>query len=231
MKQIIDLDQSILLDIRDAEISYDETAVLSNVNMQISAGEFCYLIGKTGSGKSALLKTLYGELRLNKGYGNILETDLKELNHKNKHLYRRKIGIIFQEYFLFKSMNVYENLDYILRALSWQNKDSRNERIKQVLIEVGLIKKIYSKTYELSGGEQQRVNIARALINNPSVLMADEPTGNLDVESADELMYLIQNISYKYKTAVLFATHDNRITEKFPARSYKCEAGAVIDLG
>ena len=192
-------------------------------------GEFCYLEGKTGSGKSTLLKTLYGELPLRTGEAEVVGQDLKTLSPKNKHLFRRKLGMIFQEYFLFKGWTVFENLDYILRALSWQNKDSRKERIREVLLDVGLIKKIYSKAFELSGGEQQRLVIARAIINNPNLLIADEPTGNLDIQSADELMYLIKRISQKHQTAVLFATHDQRIIRKFPARAYRCENGLLLE--
>lgn len=220
-----------MIHLQNASIGYANHEILTQVDIQLLQGEFCYLSGRTGSGKSSLLKTLYGELNLLDGEAKVLDTDLKTLNYKNKYLFRRKLGVIFQEFFLFKSWNVQENLDYILRALGWPDKGSRHDRIKEALIEVGLMKKIYSKIYELSGGEQQRVAIARAIINNPSLLIADEPTGNLDVDSADELMYLIQRISHKYGTAVLFATHDKRIIAKFPARMYKCDQGKLIDLG
>ena len=218
-----------LLSLDGVSIFRGDQPVLSQVNLQLLRGEFCYLEGKTGSGKSSLLKTLYGELPLREGKAIVAGFDLSELNYKNKHLFRRKLGMIFQEYFLFNGWTVFENLEYILRALSWQNKDARRERIREVLLDTGLIKKIYSKAYELSGGEQQRLVIARAIINNPGLLIADEPTGNLDAGSADELMYLIKRISQKHQTTVLFATHDERIMKKFPARSYRCENGALLE--
>jgi cell division transport system ATP-binding protein len=219
-----------LVELRDVDIYQGDKRILDKVNLTLIQGEFCYLTGEMGSGKSSLLKTIYGDLPLRSGSAKVLDQDLSELNYRNKHLFRRKLGMIFQEYFLFKAWTVFENLDYILRALGWHNKDTRTERIKEVLIDVGLVKKIYDKTFELSGGEQQRLAIARAIINNPSVLIADEPTGNLDVKSSDELMYIIKAVSKKHKSAVLFATHDERLVKKFPARTYLCRDGLLQEL-
>jgi len=230
MTKKIGLEIEKLVELQGMDVFQGDKKVLEEVDLTLTSGEFCYLIGKMGSGKSSLLKTLYGELPLKSGSAKVLDFDLMDLNSRNKHLFRRKLGMIFQEYFLFKAWSVYENLDYILRALSWKDKVAREERIKGVLIDVGLIKKIYTNVYELSGGEQQRVAIARAIINNPSILIADEPTGNMDNEAADELMYLIKKISQKHQTAVLFATHDSRITKKFPARTYICENGYLKEL-
>jgi len=230
MTKSIGFETEKLIELRSLDVCQGEKLVLENVDLTLTTGEFCYLIGKMGSGKSTLLKTIYGELPVSKGEGRVLEQNLKLLDFKNKYLFRRKLGMIFQEYFLFKGWNVYENLDYILRALAWPDKDSREERIKDVLMDVGLIKKIYTKVFELSGGEQQRVAIARAIINNPRILIADEPTGNMDNDAADELMYLVKKISQKHSTAVLFATHDSRILKKFPARTYLCEQGHLTEL-
>lgn len=224
------MDVQKLVELRDVDIYQGSTKVLDKVNLTLIEGEFCYIVGSMGSGKSSLLKTIYGDLSIQSGQAKVVDQDLSDLNFKNKHVFRRMLGMIFQEYFLFKSWSVFNNLDYILRALGWHQKESRMERIKEVLIDVGLIKKIYDKVFELSGGEQQRVAIARAIINNPSLLIADEPTGNLDVQSADELMYLIKDISRKHRTAVLFATHDERIVQKFPARTYQCKDGMLVEL-
>jgi cell division transport system ATP-binding protein len=226
----IGLDEQNLVELRKVDVFQQDKMVLEQVDLTLTTGEFCYIVGAMGSGKSSLLKTIYGDLPLRSGSGRVLDQDLSGLNHKNKHFFRRKLGMIFQEYFLFGAWTVHENLDYILRALGWQNKDARLQRIKEVLLDVGLIKKIYDKVYALSGGEQQRVAIARAIINNPTVLIADEPTGNLDVQSSDELMYLVKDVARKHRTAVLFATHNERLIKKFPARTYQCRNGLLEEM-
>jgi len=226
----IGLDIQKMVELIDVDIYQGDKRVLDSVNLTLTQGEFSYITGTMGSGKTSLLKTIYADLSLRSGKAVVVGQDLGELDFNSKHIFRRKLGMIFQEYFLFKSWSVFENLDYILRALSWHDKEARIERIKEVLIDVGMIKKIYDKVFELSGGEQQRVTIARAIINNPSVLIADEPTGNLDNDSSDKLMYLIKEISRKHRTAVLFATHDERITKKFPARTYLCRDGLLQEL-
>lgn len=212
-----------VVELKNADIQYGENVVLSNVNLNIKEAEFTYLVGDSGSGKSSLLKTIYGELPLKKGIGIVADHNLKELNYKNKYLFRRNLGMIFQNFNLINGWNVYQNLDYCLRALDWNDKEIRHNRIREVLLEVGLQKKIKSGIFELSGGEQQRVAICRALLNKPELLIADEPTGNLDVNSSNELMYLIKKLATENQTAVIFATHDVKLIEKFPALTYICK--------
>lgn len=228
MMQVIGLDIKNVVDLRNATIQYDENIILENVNLTIKEAEFSYLVGDTGSGKSSLLKTIYGDLPLQKGNGIVMGQDLAELDYSNKYHFRRKMGMIFQSFNLINSWSVYQNLDYSLRALEWTDKDMRHNRIKEVLYQTALSKKINTRAYELSGGEQQRVAISRALLNNPGLLIADEPTGNLDRNSANELMYLIKKIANDSQTAVIFATHDNRIIEKFPALTYVCKDSKLL---
>ena len=218
-----------VINLKNADIFQGNSLILQNVNLNIKEAEFSYLIGKTGSGKSTLLKTLYGELPLKEGIGVVVEQDLRKLQYKNKHLFRRKLGMIFQQFNLIKNWNVFQNLDYSLRALDWNDKEKREKRIDEVLTDIDLSNKKQNKIFELSGGEQQRVAIARALLNKPQLLIADEPTGSLDMNSADDLMYLIKKIATENQTAVIFATHDMRIVEKFPALTYLCEDGQLKD--
>ncbi len=219
-----------VISLKNADIYQGESLILQDVNLIIKEAEFAYLIGKTGSGKSSLLKTIYGDLPLKKGAGIVVDQDITKLKYDNKYLFRRKLGMIFQQFNLIKSWNVYQNLDYSLRALDWKEKEKRSNRIKEVLSDIGLESKIKSKIFELSGGEQQRVAIARALLNKPRLIIADEPTGSLDMNSADELMYLIKKVASENQTAVIFATHDMRIVEKFPALTYMCEDGRLLSL-
>ncbi len=228
--EVLGLNIKTVIDLKNADIYQGENLILEQVNLNIREAEFSYLIGDTGSGKSSLLQTIYGELPLKKGTGTVAGFNLADLNYKNKHLFRRNLGMIFQQFHLIKSWNVYQNLDYALRALDWKDKKIRDTRIKEVILDIGLQKKLKSKILELSGGEQQRVAIARAILNRPQLLIADEPTGSLDRNSGDELMYLIKRIATESQTAVIFATHDMRIVEKFPALTYKCENGKLIGL-
>ncbi|MBK7096277.1 MAG: ATP-binding cassette domain-containing protein [Saprospiraceae bacterium] len=220
---VIGLDIKNIIELKNANIQHEENIVLENINLVIKEAEFSYLVGDTGSGKSSLLKTIYGDLPLFKGYGLVLDQDLSELNYKNKYIFRRKMGMIFQNFNLINNWTVYQNLDYSLRALDWPDKEIRNKRIKEIVFEIGLAKKLNNKIFELSGGEQQRVAIGRALLNKPELLIADEPTGNLDINSTNELMYLLKRIATENQTAVLFATHDYKIIEKFPALTYLCK--------
>jgi cell division transport system ATP-binding protein len=200
--------------------------VLSGVNLKIAKSEFAYLIGATGSGKSSLLKTLYGQLKLEKGIGKIAGYDLNSLKKRDIPFLRRKLGIVFQDFQLLFDRDVFSNLEFVLKATGWKNKSEINERIDNVLKGVGLITKKHKMPFELSGGEQQRVSIARALLNTPEIILADEPTGNLDPQTSDDILGLLHDIS-KMGTAVLMATHDYRLIEKFPGTIYNCNNGKV----
>ncbi len=226
--QVIGLDIKNIIELKNADIQHGDNIILENISLTIKEAEFSYLIGDSGSGKSSLLKTIYGDLPLIKGTGIVLDQDLKLLNYKNKYFFRRKMGMIFQSFNLINNWTVYQNLDYYMRALEWNEKDIRNERIKEVLYEIGIAKKINTKIFELSGGEQQRVAIGRALLNKPELLIADEPTGNLDINSSNELMYLLKKLATESQTAVLFATHDYKIIEKFPALTYMCKDKKLV---
>jgi cell division transport system ATP-binding protein len=203
-----------------------QSLVLHDVDLKISKGEFVYLIGKTGSGKSSLLKTLYGELPLETGTGSITGFDLNTLKRKQIPYLRRKLGIVFQDFQLLTDRNVLENLMFVLKSTGWTDTGKSLQRIHEVLQKVGLATKDFKMPHELSGGEQQRVVIARALLNDPEILLADEPTGNLDPDVTDDIMALLVDISDSGR-AVLMATHDYRIINKFPGTIYKCEGGQI----
>jgi cell division transport system ATP-binding protein len=217
-----------IVDISSASIYQQENLILYNVNVTIDAGEFVYLIGKTGSGKSSLLKTLYGELPLKEGNATVVGFDLKTIKRSEIPFLRRKLGIVFQDFQLLTDRNIYDNLKFVLTATGWNDKTKVDERINEVLASVGLSNKVYSFPNELSGGEQQRVVIARAMLNEPDLILADEPTGNLDPGTSEEIMKLLIEISSKGK-AVLMATHDFHLMEKFPSRTLICEEGTVKD--
>lgn len=217
-----------IVDISSAAIYQQENLILYNVNLNIDAGEFVYLIGKTGSGKSSLLKTLYGELPLKEGNATVVGFDLKNIKRNKVPFLRRKLGIVFQDFQLLTDRNIYDNLKFVLTATGWNDKIKVDERINEVLASVGLSNKVYKFPHELSGGEQQRIVIARALLNEPDLILADEPTGNLDPETSEEILKILVEISNKGK-AVLMATHDFHLMEKFPSRTLKCEVGTVID--
>jgi cell division transport system ATP-binding protein len=220
------LQKEIIIELINADIFQQHNLVLSGVNLKIAKSEFAYLIGATGSGKSSLLKTLYGQLKLEKGIGKIAGYDLNSLKKRDIPFLRRKLGIVFQDFQLLFDRDVFSNLEFVLKATGWKNKSEINERIDNVLKGVGLITKKHKMPFELSGGEQQRVSIARALLNTPEIILADEPTGNLDPQTSDDILGLLHDIS-KMGTAVLMATHDYRLIEKFPGTIYNCNNGKV----
>lgn len=215
---------------KDASIfQQNNTLILSDVNLEIAQGSFNYLVGRTGSGKSSLLKTLYGELPLIKGEAEIAGFRLQGLKRRQIPYLRRKIGIVFQDFQLLSDRNVESNLMFVLDATGWNNKEDKRKRCKEVLQMVGLATKDYKMPHELSGGEQQRVVIARALLNDPEIILADEPTGNLDPDVSDEIMTLLQRISEK-GTSVLMATHDYRLINKFPGKIYQTKNGIIRQI-
>jgi cell division transport system ATP-binding protein len=218
-----------IIDIRNANIYQSDNLVLENVNFRVDRGEFVYLVGKTGTGKSSLLKTLYGELPLTEGQGIVAGFDLRKLTWKTVPYLRRTLGVVFQDFQLLTDRNVNENLKFVLRAIGWKDEKLMNEKIADVLDKVGLKSKGFKMPYEMSGGEQQRVDVARALLNSPKLILADEPTGNLDPETSDEIMQLLFHISRDYGTTIVMATHDYIVINKFPARMVRTEKGVITD--
>lgn len=221
---------SAIVSLHNANIYQGKALILSNVNFEVQKGEFVYMIGKTGSGKSSLLKTLYGDLPLREGVGQVAGCDLTKLKWQNIPQLRRNLGIVFQDFRLLTDRNVHDNLEFVLKATGWKDKMLMKEKIENVLTKVGLRSKGFKMPYEMSGGEQQRVDIARALLNNPKLILADEPTGNLDPDTRDEIMQLLINICHDYHTAFIMATHDYSILKKYPARIVRIEQNGVRDV-
>lgn len=218
-----------VVDLKQANILQGSQCILENVNFTLSKGEFAYLIGKTGSGKSSLLKTLYADLPLQKGRGTVAGFNLNKLNRRSIPKLRRKLGIVFQNFNLLSDRTVFDNLRFVLKATGWKDSKNMETRISALLASVELQSKRDSMPHELSGGEQQRVVIARALLNRPELIIADEPTGNLDPDTADEILKLLRTLATQHDSTVLFATHDYRIIEKYPARIIRCRKGRVMD--
>lgn len=218
-----------IVSLQHANIYQRHNLVLENVNITVNKGEFVYLVGRTGTGKSSLLKTLYGDLPLREGEGMVANFNLKDVTWKNVPFLRRNIGMIFQEFQLLTDRNINDNLRFVLYAIGWKDKKLIDEKINNVLEKVGLKDKGLKMPFDISGGEQQRVDIARALLNSPKLILADEPTGNLDPETSDEIMQLLFSITHDYDTAVVMATHDYMVIQKHPARILKTENGKVID--
>ena len=220
---------SAIIDYKNVEVLRKELLVLKNVNFQLEEGQFVYLIGRVGSGKSSLMKTMYAELPIEMGEARIFDYDLSAIRRKDVPMLRRQIGVVFQDFQLLSDRSVYDNLLFVLKATGWKNKTDIDERINEVLSEVGMEHKSYKMPHELSGGEQQRIAIARALLNRPKLILADEPTGNLDQETGHQIMSLLHRICAE-GTAVIMATHNIQLTEDFPARVVKCEDKNVIEL-
>lgn len=219
-----------IVDYRNVELSRKELIVLKDVSLKISRGEFVYLIGKVGSGKSTLIKSMYCEIPIENGDATVFGYNLHSIHRKDVPMLRRKIGIVFQDFQLLTDRSVYDNLLFVLRATGWRDKREIDERIETVLKKVGMSNKSYKMPHELSGGEQQRIVIARALLNDPLLILADEPTGNLDPETGHQIISLLSSIS-KSGTAILMATHNISLVEEFPGRILKCEAKKIIDMG
>ena len=218
-----------VLKLDSASIFQDKNLILNEVNIDVKKGEFVYLIGKTGSGKSSLLKTLYGDLGLAHGKGEIVGFDLNVLKDKNIPFLRRKLGIVFQDFKLLNERTINNNLDFVLRATGWKDKAKIKQKIENVLTKVSMQNKGHKFPYELSGGEQQRVAIARALLNDPELILADEPTGNLDPETSIEVMEVLQDLNKKGNT-ILMATHDYGLLLKYPSKTLKCENNRVFEV-
>jgi cell division transport system ATP-binding protein len=218
-----------IVSINNANIFQSGNLILNNVNLNVDEGEFVYLVGKTGTGKSSLLKTLYGELPLTQGSGIVNGFNLRDMDWKKVPFLRRSLGVVFQDFQLLTDRSVHENLKFVLKATGWKDENLMEEKINDVLDKVGLKSKGFKMPFEMSGGEQQRVDIARALLNSPKLILADEPTGNLDPETSDEIMQLLFQVAKDYGTAVVMATHDFMVIKKFPARLVKTEGGKVID--
>ncbi len=222
------MSENIVVTIKNIDIYQQKHLVLSNVNLQVHSGEFVYLIGQTGSGKSSLLKVIYGDLPISSGEGMVAGFDLKRLQERDIPFLRRKLGIVFQDFHLLTDRTIFKNLEFVLRATGWTDKKLIQERMLDVLEKVGLRSKLKKMTHELSGGEQQRVVIARALLNNPEIILADEPTGNLDPDTSEEIVLLLREIS-RSGTAVIMATHDYQIIKNLPSRIIKTQTGALLD--
>lgn len=218
-----------VIDLKDVAVYQEERCILTDINLSLEAGEFAYLIGRTGSGKSTLLKTLYAQLPLLKGSGMVVGANLRRLDRRTIPPFRRKLGIVFQDFNLLFDRSVADNLRFVLEATGWREKVNMDKRLSEVLNQVELSDRGSSMPYQLSGGEQQRLVLARALLNRPELLIADEPTGNLDPETADDVMLLIRRLASEYSMAVLFATHDYRILEQFGGRILRCHHGRVLD--
>ena len=218
-----------IIEIKHVNIYQGKNLILQDVNLTVQKGEFVYLVGKTGTGKSSLLKALYGDLPITEGECTVVGFNLREMTWKKVPFLRRNLGVVFQDFQLLTDRNVNDNLKFVLKATGWKDEKLMDEKIADVLDKVGLKSKGFKMPFELSGGEQQRIDIARALLNSPKLILADEPTGNLDPETSDEIMQLLFHISRDYGTAIVMATHDYIVINKFPARMVRTERGRVLD--
>ena len=224
------MEESGVISIHEVDVFQENHLVLQKVNLEVKKGDFFYIIGKTGSGKSSLLKTLYADLPLVSGEAEVVGYDLQKIKQKEIPFLRRKMGLVFQEFQLLQDRNIEENLFFVMRATGWKDKKEMKEKATEILGKVGLQNKGFKMPHQVSGGEQQRLGIARALINDPVLILADEPTGNLDPQSSEGIMELLFEIS-KNNCAVLMATHDYSLFEKYPATTYVCEEGRLVKHG
>ncbi len=219
----------IVLQLKNVSIFQGESLVLSDVNFEMNKGDFVYLIGKTGTGKSSFMKLLYADLELTKGEGNVVDFNLKTLKEKDIPYLRRKLGVVFQDFKLLNDRTVNANLEFVLKATGWTNKEDISTKVKIVLDKVDMTSKGFKFPYELSGGEQQRIAIARALLNDPELILADEPTGNLDPQTSIEVMEVLQELNKKGHT-ILMATHDYALLLKYPSKTLKCDENKVYEV-
>ncbi|MFC6858999.1 ATP-binding cassette domain-containing protein [Zunongwangia sp. SCSIO 43204] len=220
---------NVVLELKNAAIYQRENLILSEVDVTVNKGDFVYLIGKTGTGKSSFMKTLYGDLPLTEGEGTIVDFNLRKLKEKDIPYLRRKLGIVFQDFKLLTDRNIKDNLLFVLKATGWKDKSNMDQKIDLVLEKVGMKTKGFKFPYQLSGGEQQRVAIARALLNDPELILADEPTGNLDPQTSVEVMEVLQEISRNGNT-ILMATHDYALLLKYPSKTLKCDGQRVFEV-
>jgi cell division transport system ATP-binding protein len=218
-----------IVSLKNVSIYQEKNMVLQNVNLEVERGDFIYIIGKTGSGKSSLMKTLYGDLTLTEGEGEIVEYNLKTLKEKDIPYLRRKIGIVFQDFKLLPDRSVFDNLDFVLKATGWKETEERKRQIEEVLEKVGMKAMAFKMPHQLSGGEQQRVAIARALLNDPDLILADEPTGNLDPQTSVGVMEVLKSINQIGKT-IIMSTHDYAIIMKYPNKTLKCEDSTLFEV-
>jgi len=218
-----------ILELKNAAVYQRENLILSDVNVEINKGDFVYLIGKTGTGKSSFMKTLYGDIPLKEGEGSIVGFDLRQLKEKNIPFLRRKLGVVFQDFKLLNDRTIKDNLMFVLKATGWKEKKAMESKIDQVLDKVGMKTKNFKYPYQLSGGEQQRIAIARALLNDPELILADEPTGNLDPQTSVEVMEVLQEINSNGNT-ILMATHDYALLLKYPSKTLKCDGQKVFEV-
>ncbi|WP_420400588.1 cell division ATP-binding protein FtsE [Flagellimonas sp.] len=218
-----------ILKLQDVAVFQSENLILNHITLQVKKGEFVYVIGKTGSGKSSFMKTLYADLPLKQGTGTIVDFDLKNLEEKEIPYLRRKLGIVFQDFKLLPDRNVNNNLRFVLKATGWTDDSKMDAKIEEVLDKVGMKTKGFKFPHELSGGEQQRIAIARALLNDPEIILADEPTGNLDPQTSVEVMKVLQDINQTGRT-IIMATHDYALILKYPHKTLKCDGSKVFEV-
>ncbi|MBS9462936.1 ATP-binding cassette domain-containing protein [Flagellimonas sp. 389] len=218
-----------ILKLQDVAVFQNENLILNNISLEVKKGEFVYIIGKTGSGKSSFMKTLYADLPLKQGSGSVVDFDLEKLQEKEIPFLRRKLGIVFQDFKLLSDRNINNNLRFVLKATGWTDATKMDNKIEEVLDKVGMKTKGFKFPHELSGGEQQRIAIARALLNDPELILADEPTGNLDPQTSVEVMKVLQDINQNGRT-IIMATHDYALILKYPHKTLKCDGSKVFEV-